>query len=54
MLSSIACAVDVVQSVRFRLIDAGKPVGVTDGIRKASEVGLAQTVQAEKAGSLAW
>ena len=36
------------------LIDAGKPVGVTDGIRKASEVGLAQTVQAEKAGSLAW
>ena len=48
MLSSIACAVDLSQSLPFRPIDVAKLEGVSGSIRKVSEVGIAETVQAEE------
>ena len=47
MLSSIACAVDLDQSLLCRPIDAAKTEGVHGSIRKVSELGIAETVQAE-------
>ena len=48
MLSSIACAVDLDQSLPFRPIDVAKTEGVNGSIRKVSELGIAETVQAEE------
>ena len=48
MLSIIACAVDLSQSLSFRPIDVAKLEGMLGSIRKVSEVGLADTVQVEK------
>ena len=48
MLSIIACAVDLSQSLSFRPIDVAKLEGVLGSIRKVSEVGIADTVQVEE------
>ena len=48
MLSSIACAVDLPQSLPFRPINVAKLEGVSGSIRKVSELGIAETVQAPK------
>ena len=47
MLSSIACAVDLSQSLPFRPIDVAKLEGVSGSIRKVYEVLIAETVQVE-------
>ena len=48
MLSSIACAVDLSQSLPFRPIDVAKLEGVSGSIRKVFELGIAETVQVEE------
>ena len=48
MLSIIACAVDLSQSLSFRPIDVAKLEGVSGSIRKVSEVLMAETVQVEE------
>ena len=48
MLSIIAFAVDLSQSLSFRPIDVAKLEGVLGSIRKVSEVGIADTVQVEE------
>ena len=48
MLSSIACAVDLSQSLPSRPIDVAKLEGVSGSIRNVSELGIAETVQAEE------
>ena len=48
MLSIIACAVDLSQSLSFRPIDVAKLEGMLGSIRKVSEVGIADTVQVEE------
>ena len=48
MLSIIACAVDLSQSLSFHPIDVAKLEGVLGSIRKVSEVGIADTVQVEE------
>ena len=48
MLSLIACAVDLSQSVTFLPIDVAKLEGMLDCLRKVSEVGLAHKVQVQE------
>ena len=48
MLRLISVSVDHVKSPRFRRIDEVKLEGVIDGLVQVPEIGIAETIQAQK------
>ena len=53
MLRLISVSVDHVKSPRFRRIDEAKLEGVIDGLVQVPEIGIAETIQAQKLQHLA-